>query len=69
MKNFLLGMADKILLRKRVVIKTVNDKLKHIAQIECYRLCFFVISLTVALYFVLFRVCFILLNVNNLLLC
>ena len=34
MKNSLLSIADKILLRKRTLIETVNDKLKNIAQIE-----------------------------------
>lgn len=34
MKNSLMTMADKILLRKRSVIETVNDELKNICQIE-----------------------------------
>lgn len=34
MKNSLMSMADKILLRKRSVIETVNDELKNICQIE-----------------------------------
>lgn len=34
MKNSLMNLADKILLRKRGLIETVNDKLKNIAQIE-----------------------------------
>jgi IS5 family transposase len=34
MKNKLLLMADKILLRKRAIIETVNDQLKNINQIE-----------------------------------
>ena len=34
MKNLLMSIADKILLRKRVLIETVNDELKNIAQIE-----------------------------------
>lgn len=29
-----MSIADKILLRKRVLIETVNDELKNIAQIE-----------------------------------
>ncbi len=33
-KNMLMSIADKILLRKRAVIETVNDELKNIAQIE-----------------------------------
>ena len=34
MKNTLMELKDKILLRKRVVIETVNDKLKNICQVE-----------------------------------
>lgn len=34
MKNCLMQMSDKILLRKRAVIETVNDELKNICQIE-----------------------------------
>lgn len=34
MKNSLLTMADKIMLRKRSVIETVNDELKNICQVE-----------------------------------
>lgn len=34
MKNMLMSIADKILLRKRALIETVNDELKNIAQIE-----------------------------------
>ena len=34
MKNLLMSIGDKILLRKRALIETVNDKLKNIAQIE-----------------------------------
>ena len=34
MKNSLMSIADKILLRKRALIETVNDELKSIAQIE-----------------------------------
>ena len=34
MKNSLMTMNDKILLRKRSVIETVNDELKNICQIE-----------------------------------
>jgi hypothetical protein len=34
MKNSLMSMADKILLRKRSVIETVNDELKNICQLE-----------------------------------
>ena len=33
MKNSLMSVADKILLRKRALIETVNDELKNIAQI------------------------------------
>lgn len=34
MKNSLMTMNDKILLRKRSIIETVNDELKNICQIE-----------------------------------
>ena len=34
MRNSLTSIADKILLRKRALIETVNDELKNIAQIE-----------------------------------
>jgi Transposase DDE domain len=34
MKNRLLSMTDKLLLRKRALIETVNDQLKNISQIE-----------------------------------
>ena len=34
MKNTLMELKDKILLRKRSVIETVNDELKNICQIE-----------------------------------
>lgn len=34
MKNSLMTMSDKILLRKRSIIQTVNDELKNICQIE-----------------------------------
>jgi len=34
MKNVLITMRDKILLRKRSVIETINDQLKNIAQAE-----------------------------------
>lgn len=34
MKNSLMSVADKILLRKRALIETVNDELKNIAQIK-----------------------------------
>lgn len=34
MKNSLMSIADKILLRKRALIESVNDELKNIAQIE-----------------------------------
>ncbi len=34
MKNSLMTIADKILLRKRSVIETVNDELKNICQVE-----------------------------------
>src|SRR4051812_18810217 len=34
MKNKLMPVIDKILLRKRALIETVNDQLKNISQIE-----------------------------------
>jgi hypothetical protein len=34
MKNKLMPMTDKILLRKRALIETVNDQLKNISQVE-----------------------------------
>ena len=34
MKNVLMNINDKILIRKRAMIETVNDELKNIAQIE-----------------------------------
>jgi len=34
MKNTLMELKDKILLRKRAVIETVNDELKNMCQIE-----------------------------------
>jgi IS5 family transposase len=34
MKNSLMSMSDKILLRRRFVIETVNDELKNICQVE-----------------------------------
>ncbi|GAA4938028.1 hypothetical protein GCM10023314_08280 [Algibacter agarivorans] len=34
MKNVMMTMRDKILLRKRSVIETINDQLKNIAQAE-----------------------------------
>ena len=34
MKNTLMNINDKILLRKRALIETINDELKNICQIE-----------------------------------
>ncbi len=34
MKQKLMQLADKVLLRKRAIIETVNDQLKNISQIE-----------------------------------
>jgi hypothetical protein len=34
MKGALMSVSDKLLLRKRAIIETVNDELKNIAQIE-----------------------------------
>lgn len=41
MKNSLMSVEDRILLRKRALIETVNDELKNIAQIEHSRHCSF----------------------------
>ena len=37
MKNKLMPLVDKILLRKRAVVESVNDQLKNISQIEYIR--------------------------------
>lgn len=34
MKNSLMNLHDKLMLRKRAVIETVNDELKNVCQIE-----------------------------------
>ncbi len=34
MKNKLMPLIDKLLLRKRAIIETINDQLKNISQIE-----------------------------------
>jgi len=34
MKNKLMDIQDKFLLRKRAIIETINDQLKNISQIE-----------------------------------
>ena len=34
MKNCIMSISDKILLRKRSIIETINDKLKNICQVE-----------------------------------
>ncbi|MCM4169828.1 hypothetical protein DHD08_19300 [Arenibacter sp. H213] len=34
MKNVLMNMRDKVLLRKRSVIETINDQLKNLCQAE-----------------------------------
>ena len=34
MKGALMSVSDKVLLRKRAIIETVNDELKNIAQVE-----------------------------------
>ncbi len=34
MKGALMTLSDKLLLRKRAIIETVNDELKNIAQVE-----------------------------------
>ena len=37
MKNSLMSVSDKIMLRKRAIVESVNDELKNIAQIEYSR--------------------------------
>ncbi len=37
MRNSIMTMKDKILLRKKSVIETINDQLKNIAQVEYSR--------------------------------
>lgn len=52
MKNVLMPLMDKILLRKRSLIETVNDQLKNIAQIEHTRhrsVCNFMVNLVAGL--------------------
>lgn len=39
MRNCLMSVADKVLLRKRALIESTNDELKNIAQIEHSRHC------------------------------
>ena len=34
MKNSLMSISDKVLLRKRAIIETINDELKNMAQVE-----------------------------------
>ena len=34
MKGAMMSVSDKVLLRKRAIIETINDELKNIAQIE-----------------------------------
>jgi hypothetical protein len=52
MKNRLMSLHDRILLRKRSVIETINDELKNICQVEHSRhrsLHNFIINLMAAL--------------------
>ena len=37
MKNSLMSVSDKVLLRKRSIIESINDKLKNMAQVEYSR--------------------------------
>ena len=37
MKNQLMSLSDKIMLRKRSIIETINNELKNICQIEHFR--------------------------------
>jgi hypothetical protein len=34
MKGAIMNMSDRLLIRKRAIIETVNDELKNIAQVE-----------------------------------
>ena len=34
MKNSLMSVSDKVILRKRSIIETINDELKDMAQVE-----------------------------------
>ena len=48
MKGALMSVTDKVLLRKRAIIESVNDELKNIAQVEHSRhrsVCNFVVNL------------------------
>ena len=35
MEGALMSVSDRLLLRKRAIIETMNDELKNIAQVEC----------------------------------
>ena len=37
MKGTLMSVSDRLLLRKRAIIETMNDELKNIVQVEHYR--------------------------------
>ena len=57
MEGALMSVSDRLLLRKRAIIETVNDELKNIAQVEHS----FTMSLFTLLYFLsytTFRVIF-----------
>jgi hypothetical protein len=52
MKNKLMPLVDKLLLRKRALIETVNDQIKNICQIEHTRhrsVANFIVNLVAAL--------------------
>lgn len=49
MRNSLMSVADKIMLRKRALVESVNDELKNIAQIEHSRHRSFISFMTNAL--------------------
>lgn len=52
MKNHLMSIEDKILLRKRAIIETINDELKNLCQIEHSRhrsVCNFIMNILGAL--------------------
>lgn len=47
MKNSLTSIVDKILLRKRALIETINDELKTITRIEHFRIVLLATSLQI----------------------
>ena len=57
MEGALMSVSDRLLLRKRAIIETVNDELKNIAQVEhSFTMSFF--TLLFLLSYTTFRVIF-----------